>query len=415
MCSVSKKPFDQPDSIQHDLQYEEKSMTVLRYLAWFFCVLALHGGITLLQYRFHDNTTMRRRGLLTVSKFVLASAVAAVVMVTYTWFAWRGGFLFGALYVALMGDVCGDLMIMLLFDIPYLIHRFRKKETHRHAAPKAKIQCLICAFCALLYLVYGTVNMQRINVLSFDVESDKLEHTYRAAFLADLHAGSSQSFDTSKETVKQIRSEDVDFVILGGDITDEWTTKEEMQEIYHMFKEFTVPVYFIYGNHDRQPNAYLAGGRTYSDEELKEALESNGIQVLEDEWIELFPDFILMARDDASTGTDRIDISEIPPRPEGKFVLLVDHAPYQKDDIIASKADLQLSGHTHAGQLFPLQHLYNISGYDSFGFYFHGDTQTFVSARAGGWLIPFRTEENCQYNVITFIPASDSGKTTEIR
>lgn len=390
-------------------------MTPLRYLAWFLAVALSYGGIALVQYRFRKRISLKTGCLITLLKFVLACAFAAVVMVTYTWFAWGGGFLSGAFYVALMGDVFGDLVLLLFVYVPYLIRRCRKRETQRPGIPKIKTQCLVGALCVLLYLIYGTINMQYVRTLGFSIESDKLENTYRVIFLADLHVGSSQSFDTSKETVQKVRNEDADFVILGGDITDEWTTKEEMQEIYRMFGEFSVPVYFIYGNHDRQPNAHLADGRTYSDEELKEALESNGIQTIEDEWIELSPDLILMGRDDASTGTDRMDLSEIPPRPQDKFVLLIDHAPYQVDDIIASKADLQLSGHTHAGQLFPLQYIYNVSGYDSFGFYGHGDTQTFVSAGAGGWMFPFRSEEYSQYNVITFTPATDSGEKKESR
>jgi len=77
---------------------------------------------------------------------------------------------------------------------------------------------------------------------------------------------------------------------------------------------------------------------------------------------------------------------------------------YAPEDTAASGADLQLSGHTHAGQLFPLRLIYNLTGYDAYGFYQHGDTTTYVSAGASGWNFPFRTEAQCQYDVIEFQP-----------
>ena len=83
------------------------------------------------------------------------------------------------------------------------------------------------------------------------------------------------------------------------------------------------------------------------------------------------------------------------------YVLMVDHAPYVTQDIIDSGADLQLSGHAHAGQLFPLQGVYRLAGYDAYGFFRHGDTDLYVSAGASGWSFPFRTEAGCHYEVIT--------------
>ena len=85
-------------------------------------------------------------------------------------------------------------------------------------------------------------------------------------------------------------------------------------------------------------------------------------------------------------------------------MLLVDHSPYQTEEIEQSHADLQLSGHSHAGQLFPLQMIYNLTGYDAYGEYHHGETVLYVTSGASGWCIPFRTEEGCHYEMITLAP-----------
>lgn len=372
-------------------------MTTLQLIKWFFFVVLTFIALTSLQYPIRKRVSLTARIILVLIKFALACAIAAIVMATNTWMAWRGSFFFGALYVALMGDTIASILICL-----YLIVR-----SALHQNPSVKNQLLISAICTLLFFLYGTINMQIVRARPIGVESEKLINTYRVVFVADLHVGSSQSLETSKEIIRKIQNENADFVILGGDITDEYTTKEEMEEIYNMFGGFDTPTYFVYGNHDRQPNAHLANGPTYTEEELAHALEKNGIIVLDDKWIPIAEDFILMGRDDISTGVDRIPIEEIPPRPEGKYVLLVDHSPYIVDDTVKSRADLQLSGHTHAGQLFPLQYLYNITGFDAYGFYLHGYTDTFVSAGASGWSFPFRTEEHCEYNVITFSQPND--------
>ena len=104
----------------------------------------------------------------------------------------------------------------------------------------------------------------------------------------------------------------------------------------------------------------------------------------------------------------RKPIGDIPPRPEGSFVLLADHSPYETEDIIASGADLQISGHTHAGQLFPLQWIYRLAGYDAYGWFHHGETDVYVSSGASGWGFPFRTEAGCHYEVVTLQPSASA-------
>ena len=127
------------------------------------------------------------------------------------------------------------------------------------------------------------------------------------------------------------------------------------------------------------------------------------ITVLRDEWVSVADDLVIFGREDAA-GDSRKPLSDIADRPEGAFVLSVDHSPYETKDIIESGADLQLSGHTHAGQLFPLRMVYDLAGYDAYGFYRHGNTNLYVSAGVSGWCFPLRTEAGCHYEVLTLQP-----------
>ena len=65
--------------------------------------------------------------------------------------------------------------------------------------------------------------MQIVSADRFTVVSDKLRQDHRFVFVADLHIGSSQSMQTVKNTIRKIDEENADFVLLGGDIVDEYT------------------------------------------------------------------------------------------------------------------------------------------------------------------------------------------------
>jgi predicted MPP superfamily phosphohydrolase len=66
---------------------------------------------------------------------------------------------------------------------------------------------------------------------------------------------------------------------------------------------------------------------------------------------------------------------------------------------------MQVSGHTHAGQLFPLRLLYALIGGTVYGEYKTSASTLIVSAGAGGWRDPLRTDAHCNFEVITLKPS----------
>lgn len=363
-------------------------MNSFRYLIWIAYTIISYAIVTGLQYSLRSKHSWSLRIVVVLLKAIAAVACAYFVVAVNCRPAWNGAFFFASLYVALIGDTVGDII-----TFPY--------ELIKKTQPNRKTQAVISAACVFLFFLYGTVNMQLVHANHLTVTSEKLNEDHRIVFMSDLHAGSAQSMETVRNTIGRIADEDPELVILGGDITDEYTTKEEMEQVYDLMGSIEAPVYFIYGNHDRQPGYELTGmGRTYSDIEFKECLLKNGIHILEDEWVRVDNDLILLGRDDVSTGTDRVELNKIPEWPDDEYVILLDHSPYSVDDTIATDADLELSGHTHAGQLFPLRIMYDLTGHDAYGFYRHGNTQVYVSAGVAGWAVPFRTQARCQYDVI---------------
>lgn len=364
-------------------------MTVTRYVLWFGLAILWFAALTAAQYPLRKRRMIPLRVVLIIVKLLLSIIVAYVVMVIDTDFVFRVCFYLAPLYIAFLADAVGDII-----SLPFVIGKRKEKRDHN------RMQVIISAVCTVIYLVFGTVNMQVVTANRITVTSEKLTHTYRCVFVSDLHVGSSQSMDTTKATIRKIDEEGADFVLLGGDIVDEYSTKEEMEEVFALLGTIKAPVYFIYGNHDRQPTNEAVGKRTFTDEELESTILESGLKILKDEWVSFSDDLVLFGREDESR-EERKPLSAIPERPENAYVLMVDHSPYVTQDIIDSGADLQLSGHAHAGQLFPLQGVYRLAGYDAYGFFRHGDTDLYVSAGASGWSFPFRTEAGCHYEVIT--------------
>lgn len=159
----------------------------------------------------------------------------------------------------------------------------------------------------------------------------------------------------------------------------------------------------INGNHDRQP---YTDDRSYTDEELDNAITENGITILEDGYIEIQNNLIIAGRGDASWGnaSGRESSQEILEGVDhGKFIIMVDHQPIEAMENSEQGVDLQLSGHTHAGQIWPVGVLSELTGVLNYGEYQKADCRVIVSSGFTGWGYPIRTEGRCEYVMISII------------
>ncbi len=363
------------------------------FLLWILYFLAAEAVLTILRYALRKRKAKPvGRACLILLKALLATGLAGLVM---------GGPVFlrpiqiplVAVYAALLPDAAADLVGSIWCAV-------RRRERSFGA------MTLLSLALGIVFFTYGTVNMQIVRPDYSSFRSEKLTQEHRLVFVADLHVGSAQSFETTRRTIEKIRAEQPDFVILGGDITDDYTSKAEMEETYRLLGSLGMPVYYIDGNHEVVQHAkYIRGGLPYTVQELTETIESSGIIILRDTYAELAPDLLLLGREDSSAKEKRASAEELPvPSPE-KFLLVADHQPGSIGEHAALGADLQLSGHTHAGQLFPLRWLeapfMRVVGeyrYDT-------GTVLLVSAGACGWRAPFRTEAGCRFEVITLLPS----------
>ncbi|MCR5741873.1 MAG: metallophosphoesterase [Gammaproteobacteria bacterium] len=294
-----------------------------------------------------------------------------------------------AFYVALFSDSIAKLIYISFC-------RIRRKDY------KAYNVVMISIILGIIYFTYGVINMNVVTPKHYELNSSKLNNEYKIAFIADLHIGSAQTFNETKKTIDKVNKENPDLIILGGDAVDAYTTKEEMVEFFSLFETITTPTYFIYGNHDRCDDGKTKNLK-FSEDELEDEITKNGIIILKDEFITINDDLILLGREDVSVKSLRKDETLLVNPDPNKFLLVADHQPVEFKENATLNMDLQLSGHTHAGQLFPLRTIYSFFTYPV-GIFKYQNSAMFVSSGASGWRVPLRTESHSHYDIITIKP-----------
>lgn len=355
-------------------------MTYFIFTLWFLLAAAIVIGVRFFIRKFQPKWWYDL--ILFVSELILAIVIAFLSMATDISITRFGSFLF-AMYIALFGDSFAHLVFIFIDLFGKKIKRFF-------------LLTIISNFLAVSFMVFGMVNMSIVTPKYLQYSSSKLTNSYKVAFVSDLHVGMAQTIERSIQTIRDIKQQQPDFTIIGGDLADEYTTMEDMKTVVKEFKDFTTPVYFIHGNHE------LFSHVTITD--LEEELESNGVEIIIDEFVKLSSDLTLLGREDLLSPNRKTKEELVNPYPS-TYLLCADHQPRDFENNCSIGVDLQLSGHTHAGQLFPNQMIYNLGTY-SYGEYRYNQSFMHVSSGASGWQNPIRTEVGCQFEVITLSPAN---------
>ena len=308
----------------------------------------------------------------------------------------------------------GAILIFYLFissliaDLIRIIQKYLIKEKHLNFIPKIHKKGLLAVIIFTIIILGSVYGMNHIELTQYNLTTDKIDNkSYSILFISDVHYGTVQNTQLVKDSILKMNNLKPDIVVLGGDIVDERTTKESMQEIFEELGKInsTYGTYYIFGNHDRQPytSDYENGNRTFTDSDLNQSIEKNRIKILNDDKIIINNDIVLVGRSDAEweDSINRTDVNEILNESDlSKYIVVLDHQPVEYEENDQEGVDLQLSGHTHGGQVFPYGVIYNLSGRLNYGEYEIGDMKQIVSSGLTGWGWPMRNEAKCEYVLI---------------
>ncbi len=298
----------------------------------------------------------------------------------------------GALYMALMLYL---FLAVLVIDLVRLVNAFVPFWPKAWAAAPHRtglVLFMVTAGAALLVVAGGAWNAShaRLREMSFTVDKKAGDRQgLRIAMASDIHLSTVGARPRLEKLVERINALEPDIILLPGDVVDESMTAEEESRLTAIFRGLHAPlgVFSVLGNHE-----YYSGL-----EESLAFLRASGITVLQDESLRVGDAFYLLGRKDPTVlrrGEVRLPLARIleAGRVDADLpLILLDHQPVRLGEAMEAGIDLEFSGHTHAGQLFPLN-LINKRIYEqNWGPLRKGKTQYYVSCGFGTWGPPVRT------------------------
>ncbi len=304
---------------------------------------------------------------------------------TATVLVWVGSF-----WLALMlYFTLGALLVDLLRLLHRWFHIFPAAVTAN--LPRARLIALGATLAVTALVVsLGFWNARNPQVRRLAVTIPKAVEgrtSLRIALASDIHLGILVGNSLVGDLVTTVAGLKPDLILLPGDIVDEDLEPVIRQDLGRQLLALRAPlgVFACTGNHE-----YIGGA-----EPAVRYLEAHGIRVLRDEAVELPGGIWLAGREDRMkgrfTGAERKPLAEVLRAADrARPVILMDHQPFRLDDAARHGVDLQVSGHTHHGQLWPLSLITRSIYPISYGYGRIGGTQVYVSCGFGTWGPPVR-------------------------
>ena len=331
---------------------------------------------------------------------LILPAIPALIMIRFTGSIWGTGFV---VVIHLAG-------LSSLTDLAALIARHALAGANKTALYRfghILYRCGILPFLlTAVVFSYGYSNMHHIIRTEYTIPTSKAVSAYSIVLLTDIHYDTIQPKELLKETALEISAIKPDIVILAGDIVDERTSKESMEEVFEVLGSIKsrYGIYYVFGNHDRQP---YTSDKAFTSQQLEDAIGAGGIRILRDERVEIAGELTLAGRDDAgwNNTSGRMSAEDLLSGTDpDTFVIVADHQPIEYEQCAQNGADLELSGHTHAGQIWPVGPLTELDGSLNYGLYHKDGIDVIVSSGIAGWGYPIRTGKHCEYVLIHLVP-----------
>jgi len=208
-----------------------------------------------------------------------------------------------------------------------------------------------------------------------------------AVLMSDLHLGTIVGNGRLEKIVKKANGLNPDIILLAGDILDEDLAPVIRQNLGKSLSKLyaNMGVFGVMGNHE-----YIGGS-----EPAYRYLSDHGITILRDSALKISDSFYLIGREDLQkrqfVGRDRKPLDRLMQNVNHNFpVIVLDHQPFHPESAARSGVDLMLSGHTHHGQLWPLNFITRAIYVVSHGYRKIENMHFIVSNGVGTWGPPIR-------------------------
>ncbi len=299
---------------------------------------------------------------------------------------WTGSFWLAALFYFFLAVV--------LFDLLRLIHHFVPFFPAFITANMEKSRYFVFAgtiIAVFLLVTGGFINARNPVVRNLDIEIQSRQiaerDQVRAVLMSDIHLGTIIGNGHFSRIVNKVNQLQPDIILLAGDILDEDLEPLIRQNTGETLRQLSAPlgVYGVMGNHEHIGGA--ARAQNY--------LEDHGIHIIRDTVLKIDESFYLAGRDDRDkrrfSGRERLPLEKVLQNADMNHpVILMDHQPLDMEKAAGLGVSMQLSGHTHHGQLWPLRYITRSIYKVSYGYRNIDGMHMYVTTGTGTWGPPVR-------------------------
>jgi predicted MPP superfamily phosphohydrolase len=261
-----------------------------------------------------------------------------------------------------------------------------------------KIWIEILMGIALMASLYGFINSGVIRTHRMSLQLPSLPSQWKgktAVWVSDTHLGQVRNYRFAQHIVTMIQNLNPDIVFIGGDLYD--GVAVDLDKVIEPFSRISAPygTYFITGNHEE----------FFDNTKYLQAVRRAGMRVLNNEMVNL--DGLQIIGVDYSDSRDKEQFKMILQKvgiDRRKPSILLKHSPLHLQVAKEEGISLQLSGHTHHGQVFLFQWITSrvYHGYD-YGLKWFGDLLVYTSSGPGTWGPPMRLDTKPEIVVIKFM------------
>jgi len=246
---------------------------------------------------------------------------------------------------------------------------------------------ILIAILVTVISAYSIYNSYNLELLELEIPLNGLKEDLKAVQLSDIHIGSVRNSSYMERIVGETIKLNPDVVFITGDMVD--GSARLHRHTFIAINRLKMPVFFVTGNHE-----------TYEGmDEVFRVLEGSNLKILSGEVIdfkgvELVGVNYSLERNHLQNTLNQLKIEKEKPS------ILLYHLPQELERTHAAGIDLQLSGHTHNGQMIPFNYLVKLMFPYIRGLYDYKGTKLYVSQGTGTWGPPMRLGSRCEITLI---------------
>ena len=278
-------------------------------------------------------------------------------------------------------------MLFLLADVARWIGILPREYLHASGVGSLVVLLLIVGI-----FTYGNLHYyNKVKVPIALKSSKRLKQPVKMVMVSDIHLGYHNTRTDLAKWVDMINAEKPDYVLIAGDIVDGDVRPVLAADLASTINQIQAPIYACLGNHE-----YIGG-----EAHQRAFVSQTKIQLLSDS-VTLTPEGVyIIGRDDASN-KDRQSLQMLTDKLDHRYPsILLNHQPYHLEEAEQAGIDLQISGHTHRGQVFPFNLVVDFMYEQAHGYHRRGNTQYYVSSGIGIWGGKYRIGTQSEYAVIS--------------